>query len=65
MDKTLKKLGFNEDDLIKVKIWWASYPSNYKVDNGTVDPRKKVIQNDDHDTQYADFRGLVLKYLSV
>ena len=59
LDKKLTKLGFNEDDLIKVKIWWASYPFNYNVDNGTVDPRKKVIQNDDHDTQYADFRGLV------
>jgi alpha-amylase len=59
LDKKLTKLGFNEDDLFKVKIWWASYPFNYNVDNGTVDPRKKVIQNDDHDTQYADFRGLV------
>ena len=59
LDKKLTKLGFNADDLIKVKIWWASYPFNYNVDNGTVDPKKKVIQNDDHDTQYADFRGLV------
>ena len=59
LDKALIKLGFIDDDLIKVKLWWASYPYNYTVDGGTVDPRKKVIQNDDHDTQYADFRGLV------
>ena len=59
MDKTLKSLGFTDDDLVKVKIWWSSYPKNYTIDNGHVDPRRKVIQNDDHDTQYADFRGLV------
>ena len=59
MDKTLKSLGFSDDDLIKVKLWWSSYPKNYTIDNGHVDPRRKVIQNDDHDTQYADFRGLV------
>ena len=59
MSKTLKKLGFTDEDIIKVKIWWASYPKNYNVDNGTVDPKRKVIQNDDHDTQYTDFRGLV------
>jgi alpha-amylase len=58
MNKTLTKLGFSEEDILKVKIWWASYPKNYTCDSGTVDPRRKVIQNDDHDTQYADFRGL-------
>ena len=58
MNKTLSKLGFSDDDILKVKIWWSSYPKNYNCDNGTVDPRRKVIQNDDHDTQYADFRGL-------
>ena len=58
MNKTLSKLGFSEEDIIKVKIWWSGYPSNYNCDNGTVDPRRKVIQNDDHDTQYADYRGL-------
>ena len=58
MNKTLKNLDFSDDDIIKVKIWWSSYPKNYLVDNGTVDPRRKVIQNDDHDTQYADYRGL-------
>ena len=31
---------------------------NYNIDNGRVNPRRKVIQNDDHDTQYADYRGL-------
>ena len=59
MDKTLKSLWFSDDDIVKVKIWWSSYPKNYNVDNGHIDPRRKVIQNDDHDTQYADFRGLV------
>ena len=58
MDKTLGFLGFTQDDILKVKIWWSSYPANYTVDGGTVDPRRKVIQNDDHDTQYADYRGL-------
>ena len=58
MDKTLKGLGFTDEDLIKVKIWWSSYPKNYYIDNGTVNPKRKVIQNDDHDTQYADYRGL-------
>ena len=58
LDKSLKNLGFNDEDILKVKIWWASYPKNYTVDMGTVDPRRKVIQNDDHDTQYADYRGL-------
>ena len=59
MDNMLKELGFTEEDLLKVKLWWSSYPANYNIDNGNVDPRRKVIQNDDHDTQYADFRGLV------
>ena len=59
MDKTLHNLGFSDEDILKVKIWWSSYPANYFIDKGTVDPRRKVIQNDDHDTQYADFRGLV------
>ena len=59
MDKTLKSLGFTDEDLLKVKLWWSSYPKNYNVDNGLVDPRRKIIQNDDHDTQYADYRGLV------
>jgi alpha-amylase len=58
MDKTLKGLGFTDDDILKVKIWWSAYPGNYYIDNGTVDPRRKVIQNDDQDTQYDDFRGL-------
>ena len=58
MNKTLTELGFTGDDILKVKIWWASYPKEYNCDKGTVDPRRKVIQNDDHDTQYADFRGL-------
>ena len=58
MNKTLSKLGFSEDDILKVKIWWSAYPFNYTCDSGTVDPRRKVIQNDDHDTQYSDFRGL-------
>ena len=58
MDKTLKSLDFSDDDIIKVKIWWSSYPKDYNVDKGKVDPRRKVIQNDDHDTQYADYRGL-------
>ena len=58
MDKTLKQLGFTNDEILKVKLWWSSYPKNYTIDNGTVDPRRKVIQNDDHDTQYADYRGL-------
>ena len=58
MDKTLKGLGFTDEDLLKVKFWWSSYPANYNVDNGKVNPKRKVIQNDDHDTQYADFRGL-------
>ena len=58
MDKTLNSLGFSEEDILKVKIWWSSYPKNYTVDGGNVDPRRKVIQNDDHDTQYADYRGL-------
>ena len=58
MSKTLKKLNFSDKDILKVKIWWSSYPKNYNVDNGTIDPKRKVIQNDDHDTQYADFRGL-------
>ena len=59
MDKTLKSLGFTNDDLLKVKLWWSSYPFNYNVDKGLVDPRRKVIQNDDHDTQYADYRRLI------
>ena len=59
MSKTLIKLGFTDEDILKVKIWWASYPKDYNVDKGTVDSKRKVIQNDDHDTQYADFRGLV------
>ena len=59
MDKTLKSLGFSDEDLIKVKIWWSSYPKNYNIDNGRVNPKRKVIQNDDHDTQYADYRGLI------
>ena len=46
------------EDILKVKLWWSSYPKNYNIDNGRVDPRRKVIQNDDHDTQYADYRGL-------
>ena len=58
MDKTLKGLGFTDDDLLKVKIWWSSYPKNYNVDEGRVNNIRKVIQNDDHDTQYADYRGL-------
>ena len=58
LNKTLTKLNFTEDDILKVKIWWSSYPKNYTIDAGKVDPRRKVIQNDDHDTQYADFRGL-------
>ena len=58
MDKTLESLGFTEDEILKVKIWWSSYPKNYTIDDGTVDSRRKVIQNDDHDTQYADYRGL-------
>ena len=58
MDKTLNSLGFSEEDILKVKIWWSSHPKNYSVDGGNVDPRRKVIQNDDHDTQYADYRGL-------
>ena len=61
MNKTLTKLGFSEDDILKVKLWWSSYPNDYNCDKGTVDPRRKVIQNDDHDTQYADYRGLVDK----
>ena len=59
LDKSLLSLGFEEKDLPKVKIWWSSYPKNYNVDNGNVAPSRKVIQNDDHDTQYADYRGLV------
>ena len=58
MDKSLKKLGFTDNDLLKVKIWWSSYPADYFADKGNLDPRRKVIQNDDHDTQYADYRGL-------
>ena len=58
MTKTLKSLGFSDEDIIKVKIWWSSYPKDYNVDKGNVDPKRKVIQNDDHDTQYADYRGL-------
>ena len=58
MDKLLENYGFNKEDILKVKIWWSSYPKNYYVDKGRVDPKRKVIQNDDHDTQYADYRGL-------
>ena len=58
MDKTLLDLKFTKEDILKVKIWWSSYPKNYYVDKGKVDPKRKVIQNDDHDTQYADYRGL-------
>ena len=58
MNETLNELGFTDEDILKVKIWWSSYPKDYNVDNGKVDPRRKVIQNDDHDTQYADYRGL-------
>jgi hypothetical protein len=40
MDKTLRSLGFNDDDILKVEIWWSSYPANYNVDNGKVDARR-------------------------
>ena len=58
MNETLNELGFTDEDILKVKIWWSSYPKDFNVDDGKVDPRRKVIQNDDHDTQYADYRGL-------
>ena len=58
MDKMLNELGFTDEDLLKVKLWWSSYPLNYTIDNGTVNPKRKVIQNDDHNSQYDDSRGL-------
>ena len=32
MDNTLRNLGFNDNDILKVKIWWSSYPAYYYVD---------------------------------
>lgn len=47
----MREQGLTEDDILKVKIWWCGYPNEPDNDQGTIDRRRKVIQNDDHDQQ--------------
>ena len=49
--KRLKEQGLTDDEILKIKIWWAGYPVEYDNDRGTISPIRKVIQNDDHDQQ--------------
>ena len=46
MDKTLKSLDFSDDDIIKVKIWWSSYPKDYNVEKTTMLIKVKSIQEE-------------------
>lgn len=50
-EEQLKKQGMSADDILKIKIWWCGYPVEPYNDNGSIDKRRKVIQNDDHDQQ--------------
>ncbi|EAX85812.1 Alpha amylase, catalytic domain containing protein [Trichomonas vaginalis G3] len=51
LTKFLKQNGLNDDEILKIKIWWCGYPTEPGNDNGSIDPHRKVIQNDDHDQQ--------------
>ncbi|EAX93461.1 Alpha amylase, catalytic domain containing protein [Trichomonas vaginalis G3] len=51
LTKYLKANNFTDDDVLKIKIWWSGYPSEPNNDNGSLDIRRKAIQNDDHDQQ--------------
>ncbi|EAY06412.1 Alpha amylase, catalytic domain containing protein [Trichomonas vaginalis G3] len=51
LTKYLKQNGLSDEEILKVKIWWSGYPTEPWNDNGFLDIRRKVIQNDDHDQQ--------------
>lgn len=44
---TLKENGLSYDDILKIKIWWCRYPTEPLNDQGSIDIRRNVIQNDD------------------
>lgn len=48
---TLKENGLSYDDILKIKIWWCRYLTEPLNDQGSIDIRRNVIQNDDHDQQ--------------
>ena len=50
-ENKLKENGLSFDDILKIKIWWCGYPTEPDNDRGSLDRRRKVIQNDDHDQQ--------------
>ncbi|EAY23285.1 Alpha amylase, catalytic domain containing protein [Trichomonas vaginalis G3] len=51
LTKYLKKNGLSDDEILKIKIWWSGYPTEPWNDAGSIDIRRKVIENDDHDQQ--------------
>eukprot|EP00770_Monocercomonoides_exilis_P006776 MONOS_6742.1-p1 / transcript=MONOS_6742.1 / gene=MONOS_6742 / organism=Monocercomonoides_exilis_PA203 / gene_product=alpha amylase / transcript_product=alpha amylase / location=Mono_scaffold00218:31152-32927(+) / protein_length=592 / sequence_SO=supercontig / SO=protein_coding / is_pseudo=false len=51
LTREMKAVGLSESDISKVRIWWSGYPNEPFNDNGTLDNKRKVIQNDDHDQQ--------------
>lgn len=51
LTKQLKANGLSDEDILKIKIWWSGYPVEPDNDAGSIDRRRKVIQNDDHDQQ--------------
>ena len=40
-----------DEEIEKIKIWWAGYPVEPDNDNGSISKTRKVIENDDHDQQ--------------
>ena len=51
LTKQLRAQGMTEEDIEKIKIWWAGYPVEPNNDNNSINKTRKVIQNDDHDQQ--------------
>ncbi|KAK8889424.1 alpha-amylase [Tritrichomonas musculus] len=57
LTKQLENQGLSNNDIDKVKIWWAAYPSEPNTDDRYGSPLskwRKAIQNDDHDQQNPD-----------
>ncbi|OHS98907.1 Alpha amylase, catalytic domain containing protein [Tritrichomonas foetus] len=51
LTEKMQAQGMSDDDILKVKIWWCGYLSEPDNDYGSLDKRRKAVQNDDHDQQ--------------
>eukprot|EP00768_Dysnectes_brevis_P009684 gnl/Dysnectes_brevis/998_a1113_1272.p1 GENE.gnl/Dysnectes_brevis/998_a1113_1272~~gnl/Dysnectes_brevis/998_a1113_1272.p1 ORF type:complete len:1062 (-),score=274.97 gnl/Dysnectes_brevis/998_a1113_1272:1656-4841(-) len=53
LEQALESNGLSSQEIEGIKIWMSGYPVEPHNDSGNLSPKRKAIQNDDHDQSYG------------